>query len=186
MKNSKRVYKTIIKNILKIVLILSLIYNIIFVIGHEINNKFNIKIAGIEFFSVAEKTMKPTINKNDVIFVKKTKDISENDIIAFYNNSELKIKRIIKTSKRFNEEFYTTKGDNNYYVDPDEVSKLNIEGKIVGKIKYIGFIINILQAKWLTVVITIFLILMALYNRNKIKKEERRKKLKKIHNEKKK
>ncbi len=182
MKNSKKIFKKIIKNILKIVLILSLIYNIIFVIGHEYNSRFNIKIKNTQIIPVTEKSMEPEIKKNDIIIVKDIKEINENDIIVFYKNNGLKIKRIFKISKKNNEDFYTTKGDNNFFLDPGETSKKDIEGKVVGKIRFLGFIIIILQKKWLTIIITIVLILIMWYDRKMKKREERRKKLREIHN----
>ena len=101
-------------------------------------------------------------------------------IIAFYKNG-LRVKRIIEIKKINRTEYYTTKGDNNYYLDPGEIQKSNIEGKVIGRIRYLGFFLKIIQSKWFTLFVTIVLILIVLFYENMKRKEERRQKLRKIH-----
>ena len=72
---------------------------------------------------------------------------------------------------------YTTKGENNYYLDEEKVEISEIEGKVVVNIPFIGIVFKIFRSKIITVIIVIYLIL--LYKYNKIMKEKRIKRRKK-------
>lgn len=170
MQDSK--IKRIINKILLIILVIIVLYNVIFVIGNEINNKFNIKLFGKQAVILKETSMKEEISNKDIIILKKTREIKENDIIAFYENDTLKIRRVVQIKKDKLKWKYVTKGDNYLYNDPEEITIGKIEGKVVKVIKHFGFVLKILQSKIFMMINTLILILI-LWRNKKI--EDRRK-----------
>lgn len=173
MTNSKRIIRRILKNILKAIILLLVIYNIVYVIGKEYNEEFNIKLFGIQSVIITERAMEPELKKNDIAIIKNSKEIKEGDIVAFYKDNTLKIRRIY----RVNNIDYITKGDNYLYVDADEISKEQIEGKVINKIRYMRIFLKILQSKGLLIFNTIILVIIFLLNRRvNIKRSKRKNK----------
>lgn len=77
-------------------------------------------------FVVNTGSMADVININDIILVKKTKTVKENDIIAFKQDDELIVHRIINV----NEEGIITKGDANNQED-EPIGLEQIIGKVI-------------------------------------------------------
>lgn len=103
-------------------------------------------ICGQEYFFmyktsiVLSGSMEPTINVNDYIIIKKEKKLHINDIVVYKMNDVLVVHRIVE----INGNNIITKGDANNTVD-QPISKEQILGKYIGKIKYLGKIIKFIQ-----------------------------------------
>ncbi len=91
--------------------------------------------------------MKPEINPNDIVIVKKESQDSINvgDTITFFipNNTETTIThRIIEIIEKDGRKYYKTKGDNNNTEDSDLILYENIQGVYKFKIPGIGVILT--------------------------------------------
>ena len=104
---------------------------------------------------VVSGSMRPVIEVNDFIIVKKTKDIAINDIITFkkINKKNETIHRVI----RIDGNTIVTKGDaKETEDDPIEINQ--VTGVYVSKIKYIGSIISFAKKSF---VLDIYFLLIA-------------------------
>lgn len=94
----------------------------------DIMKKDYVNIFGYSYFVVATGSMSGTIEVNDIIFVRLTDNVKNNDIITFRNNSgDIITHRIIQTSGNR----IITKGDANNTQD-DAITRNSVIGKVVG------------------------------------------------------
>ena len=127
---AEKIFSLIIKTILNLIyailaiIVIILIYNIIQV---SILNKPYMNILGYSFFQVKTGSMSGTIEVGDIIVVKLTKEVSENDIITYEKDKMLITHRIIEKQG----DILITKGDANNTAD-----KPIITDEIVGKVVY--------------------------------------------------
>ena len=131
-----KVLKSIIKalfNIIFVVLLLLLLIVIYSVYQMKINNQKYANIFGYAFFEVTTGSMSKTIEIDDGIVVKITKDVKENDIITFIDNNEIITHRIIEER----DDVLYTKGDANNEKDKP-VEKNNVIGKVALIIPKLG------------------------------------------------
>lgn len=86
-------------------------------------------------------SMKPDINKGDLLIIKKCsiENIKTNDIIEFSINEYKVVHRVIKIINNKGDIKLITKGDNNLKEDKDFVLKENLEGCLSIKIPYLGY-----------------------------------------------
>ena len=113
---------------------------------------------------VMSESMEPTLNKNDLILVKKQKDYNINDIVVYKKNKNCIVHRIVEITR----EKVITKGDANN-INDDEIEKNNIEGKVILNIHQIGkFILFIQNKKAIASMIWILIILILLVNKKKV------------------
>ena len=96
-------------------------------------------------YIIASKSMVPSINFQDGIFIKRIQSgYQVGDIITFSSDSYYEGKpithRIIEKVKDKKKFIYTTKGDNNSTVDPIEVKEKDIYGKVLFRIPKLGYI----------------------------------------------
>ena len=118
------------KNVLKfsasaflVMLVLLCVYT--FVVT-DILKKDYVNVFGYSYFVVATGSMSGTIEVDDIIFVKITKDVKINDIVTFKNkDGDIITHRLIK----YDGSRYITKGDINNVSD-EAVSKEQIIGKV--------------------------------------------------------
>lgn len=178
-KNNNKSNKVniILRKVFKIFLVMLIIYNAISVVLTTFKLKPHLNLFGTKIFLMEDKSMKPSIGKNDIIITKEYNNIKPqvNDIIAYYKNNQLVIHKIVQENKF--DDLYTTKGENNYYLDEEKVEISEIEGKVVLNIPFIGIVFKIFRSKIMTVIIVIYLVL--LYKYNKVMKEKRIKRRKK-------
>lgn len=130
-KSSKT--KKIVNNIVKIltnivyvllvIIVIVLIYNIIQV---GVLNKPYMNIFGYSFFQVKTGSMSGTLEIGDIIVVKLTNEISENDIITYEKEQILITHRIIEKQ----EDNLITKGDANNTED-EPIKAKDVIGKVV-------------------------------------------------------
>jgi len=110
--------------VLLAIIVMILIYNIIQV---SILNKPYMNIFGYSFFQVKTGSMSGTMEIGDIIVVKLTKDVKENDIVTYQQDNILITHRIIEKQG----EDIITKGDaNNKEDDPIK------SDDIIGKVEY--------------------------------------------------
>lgn len=92
--------------------------------------------------AIASNSMSPTFSKGDVVILKENKDdiYQVGDIIQFpTKNNKTYIHRIVKVTKRNQDIYYVTQGDNNDTVDLVPVEESQVLGEVIGTVKYIGY-----------------------------------------------
>ncbi len=156
MKKVKDILKYVATGFL-VLLVLLCVYTFI---ATDVLKKDYVNVFGYTYFVVASGSMSGTIEVDDVIFVRITKDVYTNDIITYKSKEgDLITHRLINK----NGNTYITKGDVNNAVD-DAVT----QDQIIGKVKFIlspSFIL-----KSLAIFLIVF-ILLALINFDKIIKK---------------
>lgn len=140
---NKRMTKKIFKYIILSVLI------VLFVINLILSYEEDTHILGIYMFNIVSESMEPTLEKNDVIIVKKCdeKDFKKGDIITFLKNNKTISHRIIQIIEVKDGREFITQGDNNEIPDADVVLSNEIYGKVIGHISKIGNFVEYIQEK---------------------------------------
>ena len=95
----------------------------------------NLSLFGYRMFRVGSGSMVPYLNVNDLVIVKVCDDYDINDIITYLDDDLYVTHRIIKKEKNG----FITKGDFNNAEDDLIISKQNIVGKVVFRLKILGF-----------------------------------------------
>ena len=156
MKKVKDILKYVATGFL-VLLVLLCVYTFIVT---DLLKKDYVNVFGYTYFVVATGSMSGTIEVDDVIFVKITKDVKTNEIITYKNkDGDIITHRLVNK----NGNTYITKGDVNNAVD-DAVTR----DQIIGKVKFIispSFIL-----KTIAVFLIVF-ILLALVNFDNIIKK---------------
>ena len=95
----------------------------------------------IKPLAVATGSMTPNVNIGDIVIIKKckAKEIKVNDVIEYKLDKISVIHRVIAIEKKGEEKIYITKGDNNDRKDSLPVKENQIIGKIIVKVKYLGY-----------------------------------------------
>lgn len=182
MKKESKKIKQIFKNIIYGIIIICMLYNICYFLNTTITNKEYFKVLGISFLNMNSDSMKPELNKNDLVVIKEFKqNFNNNDIIAYVFNGQVKISKIISSNFDNGKISYIMKANNNYYPEIEPVGEGQVIGIVIFNIPLLGFLLKILQAKITTVIVLVFLIFIFLYNRyTYLKSLERRRKKKHI------
>ena len=156
MSRIKNIFKIVATSFL-VILVLLCIYT--FVVT-DIMKKDYVNVFGYTYFVVASGSMSGTIEVDDIIFVKITKDVQNDDIITFIDeDGNLITHRLVNINK----DKYITKGDVNNVSD-DPIT----EDQIVGKVALIVSPSFILKS---IAIILIIFILLALVNFDQIIKK---------------
>lgn len=125
-----------IKKIMDGLIVIALIILILIIYGYVekyVFKKEYINYFGYTIFEVASGSMAPTINVGDIVLVKLTKDINQNDIITYKENNYFITHRVIKKDN----DKIIAKGDYNDSVDKD-VNLNDVLGKVIKIIPGIG------------------------------------------------
>ena len=147
----------IILNILLIIAFLILIFGIYYNVQTKLLNKEYVNIFGYTFFEVATGSMSGSIEVGDVVLVKITNEVQENDIIVFKENNSFITHRVVKKDG----DIITTKGDaNNTEDSPITIDK--VLGKVTYVIENIGIIRKVITSPAVLISITITLILLGI------------------------
>lgn len=153
MKYLEKFFKCIFNLIIVIlvIVVLILLYNVVQV---NVLKKEYVNIFGYSFFQVATGSMADTIQTNDIVIVKITKDVQEGDIITFNQNGNIITHRIVQ----INNGKILTKGDANNAVD-EEIEYEQVIGKVVYIFKDIEVWKNVFQTPtvYIPMIITILL-----------------------------
>ena len=146
--------------VILLIIVPILIYNITIIIKYIQNPKETPDFLGFKTYEIVSRSMEDTINKNDIIVVKKAdkNEIDENDIISFDNGNEIITHRIVDIENINGQTLYTTKGDNNRFADDEKISFEQIEGKYVFKLSKLGYLMNFLKNRYFLIILFIILI----------------------------
>ena len=158
-----------------------LIYNVTLIVQAVINPGKTPSFFGIKTYVIISGSMQPELQIGDIVIVKEAEqsELKVGDIISFRENQTVithRISEIIPTDATVE---YKTKGDNNNAEDEKNVRYGFVEGKVIGKIPFLGNITLKLQGKVViifVVIITYIYIYYVIERKNK-KKERRRKRL---------
>ena len=122
MQSIKKTFKTI-ATLFLVALVSLCIYTFIMT---DIMKKDYVNVFGYSYFVVTTGSMSGTIEVDDIIFVKITKDVKPNEVITFKNkDGDIITHRFLQKSGSK----YLTKGDVNNAMD-DPVTKDQIIGKV--------------------------------------------------------
>ena len=120
-------------------------------------------------------SMEPELSVDDLVVIKETDDIAENDVIVYQSGNSLVIHRVIE----INGDEIVTKGDANNTID-DPITLSAVKGKLLFAIPFIGIITHITRSPIAVIcIILLALLLMELsYSREKSKEDEQITKIK--------
>lgn len=155
-----------------IFIITNIILIILLIVGSYVFFQVHIKkrkkedVFSYTMFVVKTGSMQDTININDIIIVKKTKDVEKKDIVAFEQDEKLIVHRVIEKDQ----DKVITKGDANNQKD-EPIKFEQIIGKVV-KVISMGFVIRIIIAV-ISFNIIIWLIEKYIDRKDVLKKGER-------------
>lgn len=176
------------EKIKKILFILTIIilYNIILLCVSYVDNVNLPSLFGYKAYSITTDSMKPTLNKGDIIISKKQKEdkIKQGDIITYLQNGEKITHRIIEIEEQEDENKYVTKGDNNTIEDLEKVKYEQIEGVKIIKIPLLGYIINFLKDEIIVLIVILIILILYFYKIIKEERKEERRKKKEIEDQK--
>ena len=124
---------------------------------------------GYTVFEISTGSMSGTIDINDVILVKITKDVNKDDIITFQKNGEIITHRIIAEK----DEDLITKGDANNSQDIP-IKKSDIIGKVVKVFPKFGIWVKVLSDTKViaSIIITVILFGLAVSNNKEEQKDK--------------
>lgn len=142
-------------NILIILVTIIIILAIYYFVQIKVFNKPYANIFGYTFFEVATGSMEPTIDVGDVIIVKITNEVNENDIIVCNKDNAFITHRLIKIE----EDNFITKGDANNTED-EPMQKSDLVGKVINIIPDFSLWRKIIFTPQVIIPIFIMLILL--------------------------
>lgn len=131
---------------------------IILIISINIFPVFYKKISNYSLAVVMSDSMTPVLNKYDLIVIKKQKKYKEADIVAYYENKNIIVHRIISKG----DNYVITKGDANK-VDDNKIESAKLKGKVVRNFNDAGRIILLLQDRKIRIVLYVILILSIVF-----------------------
>ena len=154
----------IIEKIIHVILniVIAFIFLLVIVVGYnymqlQIMHKDYANFFGYTVFEVSTGSMAKTINVYDVILVKITKDVNENDVVTYKNEDELITHRIME----INGDKIITKGDANNTEDR-EITKDAIIGKVISVYPRVGIWAKVFSEPNVLICVFITLILIGL------------------------
>ena len=102
---------------------------------------FALGVFPIKPIAIATGSMEKEISIGDVAIIQKcsSNDVNVVDIIEYQMEGYTVIHRIIEKTQKNGEFYFITKGDNNLTPDQNEVREGQLIGKVIFKIKYIGY-----------------------------------------------
>lgn len=152
-------YKIIgyILNILLIIITLLILVGIYYIIQIKILKNDFANLCGYTFFEVATGSMENTINIGDVVIVNLTKDVNENDIIVYKDDSNFITHRLIKKQA----DKLITRGDANNSEDKP-INEDQILGKVIYIVPKMGIFRKIFISKEILGLVIAILILLGI------------------------
>lgn len=118
---------------------------------------------GYSLFEVSTGSMSGTIEVNDIILVKITKDVEINDIITFKKDNDIITHRIVAMNKGN----VVTKGDANNQKD-EPIKEEDIIGKVIKNFHKLGIWTKVLSDSKvkISIIITVFLLGAAIHSKD--------------------
>ena len=110
---------------------------------------FAIGIFPIKPIAIASGSMEDELYVGDIAIIQKcnANDVNVGDIIEYQMEGYTIVHRIIEKTQRNGEFYFVTKGDSNNAPDKEEVRENQLIGKVIFKIRYLGY-----PAIWLHIV----------------------------------
>lgn len=168
-KIGHRIFNIILNILIIIVTILTMI-GFYYVFQIQILKKEYANLFGYTFFEVSTGSMAPTIQVGDVVVVKITKEIEENEIIVFRQQNYFVTHRLIQK----NGEQIITKGDANNTEDK-AIQIDDVLGKVIKIVPQVGIWKRILlspEVFGLVVILVIFASVLYIYTSKSEEKKE--------------
>ena len=164
---------------LYIILIPTILFSL-FLIILELGNSGELPSSlNIEMYTVISESMKPRLNVDDIILVKKgyaNDKFKKGNIITYKNkNGELITHRIEEVVLKDLNNAYVTKGDNNDTVDEEIVTYDMIVGKVICTMPKFGVVMKCLKNKIFFFINIIVLTLIMIYDQKQKQKKIQRK-----------
>lgn len=174
--------------ILYIILIPTILFSL-FLIILELGNSVELPSSlNIEMYTVVSESMKPRLNVNDIIIVKKgysNNEFKKGNIITFKRaDNEIITHRIEDIISSDLENAYITKGDNNDTVDEEIVKYDMIIGKVIYTMPRFGTIVKLLKNKVFFTTCIAVLIFIVIYDKKQKQKKIERKIIREKHEKK--
>ena len=168
----------ILKYLFSFIVGISVLYNIIFLLNTSISSKEYFNLFGISLFNIDNELMKDELNPNDLVIVKEVKEnnLKEGDIIAYQVHGQIKISRIYN----INDKKYTTKYNQAYYLNIEEIGYNQIIGKVIKRIPVFGLLLQISQNKITSTIVCILMLCAILYYSSLLKRQKLRERKKKM------
>lgn len=137
------------KNFMIVLLILIFLFSFssIMLFSYKKLSKYSIAI-------VMSDSMTPVLNKYDLIIIKKQDEYNESDIVAYYENNNIIVHRIISKGNNY----VITKGDANK-IDDNKIKLKNLKGKVIRNFNYAGKIVVLLQKRNIRIILYVVLTL---------------------------
>ena len=111
------------------------------VIALNVLSLLNVSFFGFRVYKIGSGSMRPYLNVNDIIIIKKSNNYKVNDVVTYKSKGETITHRIVSIK---NDEIITKGDANNTFDKP--IKKNKIIGKLVFSLRGIGFI-NYLLSK---------------------------------------
>lgn len=157
------VISKLIKYLLIIIGILLILYSLIYNLINIISGEKYIQLGNIGIVTVDDdSSMKPEIKSSQLLITYKNNP-NQNDIITYSANGEIKIQRVYRKYNDNGEEYIVTKGDNNLNVNIEEITNDDVIGIVVAKIPIVGFLAQIMQIKFVALLIIIAMLFQIIY-----------------------
>lgn len=125
-------------------------------------------IFGYRVYLIMSGSMVSEINVKDIVITKEVDELNVGDIIAYKKDGVVTVHRIIDINTEGNKVLYKTKGDANNAVDPENVEKPQIKGKVVHIIKGIGDLVLFIQSHFIIIIGIIGIIVIVMLVRRLI------------------
>ena len=146
------------------IIVAILIYN---VIQLSFFDKPYMNLFGHSLFEVQTGSMSGTLEVGDIIVVKLTKEVKENDIVTYIENNAVITHRILE----INDKTITTKGDANNTED-EPITKDDIIGKVVFTFKNVAIWKQVFRTPQVYILVIITLVLFGISTSIKEEKKE--------------
>ena len=135
------------KNFMIVLLIFLFSFSSLMLFSYKKLSKYSIAI-------VMSDSMTPVLNKYDLIIIKKQDEYNESDIVAYYENNNIIVHRIISKGNNY----VITKGDANK-IDDNKIKLKNLKGKVIRNFNYAGKIVVLLQKRNIRIILYVVLML---------------------------
>lgn len=117
-------------------------FSVLTIMGlYMISANFDI-FGGYRSFLVQSGSMEPSIMTGDIIIIHSQSIYGINDVVTFHDaENRIVSHRIIESSTKNNNEHFTTKGDANRSQDFDEITQIQIIGKVIFVVPKLGYLV---------------------------------------------
>lgn len=114
------------------------------VVGLFLASRLNVA-GGTQIKIVKSGSMEPAIHTGSIVLIKPTTSYAVGDVITFGEDTRSEIPtthRIASVRKETGSTFYTTKGDANEEIDPEETHASKVIGKVLFTVPYAGYVLD--------------------------------------------